>query len=108
MPEGTRPQNGQRLPEAHRAFATAVRPPDATLLEPRDFADFLNIRRGKIQRVRQLAVLLAAFTIAVRRWFWLTQTLHMPSGVYDGDMDNKDLPAAPGWPAGDYRLPKAI
>ena len=44
---------------------------DATLLEPRDFADFLNIRRGKIQRVRQLAVLSAAFTIAVRRWFWL-------------------------------------
>lgn len=44
---------------------------DATLLEPRDFADFLNVRRGKIQRVRQLAVLSAAFTIAVRRWFWL-------------------------------------
>lgn len=46
-------------------------PLDALLLEPRDFADFLNVRRGKIQRVRTLAVLSAAFTIAVRRWFWL-------------------------------------
>lgn len=44
---------------------------DATLLEPRDFADFMNVKRGKIQRVRTLAVLSAAFTIAVRRWFWL-------------------------------------
>jgi hypothetical protein len=46
-------------------------PLNAMRLEPRDFAEFLNIRRGKIQRVRQLAVLSAAFTIAVSRWFWL-------------------------------------
>lgn len=43
----------------------------AAELEPRTFADFLNIRRGKINRVRQLAVLSAALTIAIRRWFWL-------------------------------------
>ncbi len=46
-------------------------PLEALMLEPRDFSDFLNVRRGRIQRVRQLAVLSAAFTIAVRRWFWL-------------------------------------
>lgn len=40
-------------------------------LEPRTFADFLNCRRGKTNRVRQLAVLSAALTIAVRRWFWI-------------------------------------
>lgn len=45
---------------------------DAMQLEPRTFAEFLNeVKRGKIQRVRQLAVLSAALTIAVRRWFWL-------------------------------------
>jgi len=45
---------------------------DATALEPRTFAEFLNeVKRGRIQRVRQLAVLSAALTIAVRRWFWL-------------------------------------
>lgn len=47
-------------------------PLDATTLEPRIFAEFLGeVKRGKIQRVRQLAVLSAALTIAVRRWFWL-------------------------------------
>lgn len=45
---------------------------EASQLEPRPFAEFLNeVKRGKIQRVRQLAVLSSAFTIAVRRWFWL-------------------------------------
>jgi integrase len=45
---------------------------DATTLEPRIFAEFLNeVKRGRIQRVRQLAVLSAALTIAVRRWFVL-------------------------------------
>lgn len=44
---------------------------DVTQLEPRTFADFLNVRKGQTHRVRQLAVLSAALTIAVRRWFWL-------------------------------------
>jgi integrase len=45
---------------------------NALELEPRIFAEFLNeVREGRIQRVRQLAVLSAALTIAVRRWFWL-------------------------------------
>lgn len=43
---------------------------DATTLEPRIFAEFLGeVKRGKIQRVRQLAVLSAALTIAVRRFY---------------------------------------
>lgn len=45
-------------------------PLDATTLEPRIFAEFLNeVKRGRIQRVRQLAVLSAALTIAVRRFY---------------------------------------
>jgi integrase len=45
---------------------------EASQLEPRPFAEYLNeVKRGKIQRVRTLAVLSAALTIAVRRWFWL-------------------------------------
>lgn len=45
---------------------------DATQLEPRTFAEYLNeVKRGRFERVRRLAVLSAAFTIAVRRWFWI-------------------------------------
>ena len=45
---------------------------DATTLEPRTFAEYLNeVKRGRFERVRRLAVLSAAFTIAVRRWFWI-------------------------------------
>lgn len=44
----------------------------ATELEPQIFAEFLDSKKkGKINRVRQLAVLSAAFRIAVRRWFCL-------------------------------------
>src|SRR5689334_7486880 len=43
----------------------------ATELEPRTFADFLNVKKGRTNRVRMLAVLSAAFTIAVRRFYWL-------------------------------------
>jgi integrase len=44
-------------------------------LKPRDFADFLNIRRGKFQRIRQLAVLSSAFTQAVQRYYWLDRNV---------------------------------
>ena len=45
---------------------------DAMTLEPRPFAEYLGeVKRGKIQRVRSLAVLSAALTMAVRRWFVL-------------------------------------
>jgi len=44
---------------------------DATTLEPRIFAEYLNaVKRGRFERKRRLAVLSAALTIAVRRW-WL-------------------------------------
>lgn len=41
----------------------------ANELRPKDFAAFLDVRRGKIQRVRQLAVLSSAFTYAVSVWY---------------------------------------
>ena len=40
-------------------------------LRPKDFGPFLQIKRGKVQRVRQLAVLSAAFTQAVSFWYIL-------------------------------------
>ena len=41
-------------------------------LKPKDFGPFLNIQgRGKTNRVRQLAVLSAAFSEAVSTWYWL-------------------------------------
>lgn len=39
-------------------------------MKPRDFRDFMDVARGKIQRNRQLAVLSCAFSEAVGRWYW--------------------------------------
>ena len=39
-------------------------------LRARDFRDFMNVRRGKIQRNKQLAVLSCAFSEAVGRWYY--------------------------------------
>jgi len=49
------------------AFGAAI----AAELRPKDFGPFLNVRRGKCHRVRQLAVLSAAFTQAVSAWYVL-------------------------------------
>lgn len=38
-------------------------------LKARDFREFMEVRRGKIQRNRQLAVLSCAFSEAVGRWY---------------------------------------
>lgn len=51
-----------------REFGSKV----AAELRPRDFAAFLDVRgRGRVQRVRTLAVLSAAFTQAVSTWYVL-------------------------------------
>jgi integrase len=42
----------------------------ANELKPRDFAFFMNVQRGKIQRNKQLAVLSCAMGEAVGRWYW--------------------------------------
>lgn len=47
----------------------------ASELKPRDFAEFLNVDRGKFQRVRQVAVLSSAFTQAVKRWYWIERNV---------------------------------
>ncbi|MGA8026452.1 MAG: tyrosine-type recombinase/integrase [Bryobacteraceae bacterium] len=44
-------------------------------LRPRDFGPFLEVRKGPIQRVRQLAVLSAAFTDAVSRWYMIERNV---------------------------------
>lgn len=45
-------------------------------LRPKDFGPFLNIQgRGRTNRVRQLAVLSAAFSEAVSSWFWIERNV---------------------------------
>lgn len=44
-------------------------------LRPKDFGPFLDVRKGKVQRVRQLAVLSAAFTQAVSVWYILDRNV---------------------------------
>lgn len=39
-------------------------------LKPRNFHDFMNVTKGKIQRNKQLAVLSCAYSEAVGRWYW--------------------------------------
>lgn len=47
----------------------------ATELEPKDFGPFLQVKKGKFQRVKQLAVLSAAFTQAVSFWYWIPRNV---------------------------------
>lgn len=64
----TRKDYVRHLATLRKVFGQAV----ADDLEPKDFAPFLNNGgrvRGRIQKVRQLAVLSAAFTQAVSFWF---------------------------------------
>lgn len=60
----------RHLKTLHRVFGDRI----ADELKPRDFGPFLDVgpkKKGKIQRVRQLAVLSAAFTQAVSFWYIL-------------------------------------
>lgn len=50
----------------------------ASELKPKDFGPFLQVppgKKGKIQRNRQLAVLSAAFSEAVGRWYWMERNV---------------------------------
>lgn len=54
-----------------QVFGSAI----AAELEPKDFGSFLNIKKGKFQRVKQLAVLSSALTYAVSRWYWIPRNV---------------------------------
>lgn len=48
----------------------------AAEMKPRDFSSFIEIEgRGRFQRNKQLAVLSAAFTQAVQRWYWIDRNV---------------------------------
>lgn len=47
----------------------------AAELKPRDFATFIEVEKGKFNRNKQLAVLSAAFSQAVSRWYWLDRNV---------------------------------
>ena len=61
----------RHLHALRNVFGSAV----AAELKPKDFATFLNVKKGKCQRVKQLAVLSAAFTQAVSFWFLLDRNV---------------------------------
>ena len=44
-------------------------------LRPKDFGEFLDVKKGKFNRNRTLAVLSAAFSEAVGRWYWLERNI---------------------------------
>lgn len=73
------PSRGERTQKDYRRHIKVLRREFgeriASELKPKDFAEFLNVKRGPIQRVRQLAVLSAAFTDAVSRWFLIDQNI---------------------------------
>jgi len=70
---GLRTQKDYRrhLKVLRREFGERV----ADELKPRDFADFMNVKKGKIQRNRQLAVLSCAFSEAVGRYYWMERNV---------------------------------
>lgn len=47
----------------------------AAELKPKDFGPFLDVKKGKINRNRMLAVLSCAFSEAVGRWYWLERNV---------------------------------
>jgi integrase len=48
----------------------------AANLKPKDFAEFIEIKgRGRFNRNKTLAVLSAAFTQAVQRWYWIDRNV---------------------------------
>lgn len=63
----TRRDYRRHLGHLRRVFGSAI----AEELRPKDFGPFLDVKVGKINRVRQLAVLSSAFTYAVKFWYIL-------------------------------------
>lgn len=57
----------------HLKLAFGDRIPDE--LRPKDFGPFLNVPTGKVQRVRQLAVLSSCFSQAVSRWYLIERNV---------------------------------
>lgn len=57
----------RHLAKLRTVYGSAI----AQELRPKDFGPYLDVKRGKCQRVKHLAVLSAAFTQAVSFWYWL-------------------------------------
>jgi integrase len=67
----TRKDYARHLISLRRCFGERI----ADELRPRDFGPFLNVQKGKHHRTRQLAVLSAAFSNAVGRWFMMERNV---------------------------------
>lgn len=62
---------GRHLSKLRRIYGDRI----VSELKPKDFGPFLDVRRGKWQRVKQLAVLSAAFTQAVSAWYLIDRNV---------------------------------
>lgn len=65
-------------------------------LKPKDFGPFMDVKKGKTQRNKQLAVLSCAFSEAVGRWYWLEQNVlrdvkRHPAGVRNRYVTDKEF-----------------
>lgn len=66
LSERTQRDYARHVRDLKRAFGHYL----ADDLKPRDFRDFMNVAKGKIQRNKQLAVFSCAMSEAVGRWYW--------------------------------------
>jgi integrase len=71
LSERTQRDYKRHVRDLRRWFGTSI----ADEMKPRDFAEFMNVRKGRIQRNKQLAVLSCAFTQAVGVWYLIDRNV---------------------------------
>jgi integrase len=71
LSERTQRDYARHVRDLRRWFGTRV----ADEMKPRDFAEFMNVRKGRIQRNKQLAVLSCAFSQAVGVWYLIDRNV---------------------------------
>lgn len=67
----TRHDYGRQIVHLRRDFGERI----ASELLPKDFGPYLNVRVGKVNRVKRLSILSAAFSYAVSSWYWLPRNV---------------------------------
>jgi len=71
LSERTQRDYARHIRDLRRWFGDRI----ADEMKPRDFAEFMNVRKGRIQRNKQLAVLSCAFTQAVGSWYLIDRNV---------------------------------
>jgi integrase len=71
LSERTQRDYARHVRDLRRWFGDRI----ADEMKPRDFAEFMGVRKGRIQRNKQLAVLSCAFSQAVKVWFLIDRNV---------------------------------